>query len=446
MQRTLLAVFMSLAAIAVAAPARAADRTLAEWRAILDAPVTPLPPLGPNDAAVVWRTDLTAALDEAQRTNKPLFVTFRCLPCKQCSAFDKDVLEGGTTLTPLLQRFVTVRITDASQIDFRYFPVEGFADLDMSWWGWFLSPEGRVYGVFGGKDEVSDATRISVDALANTMRRVLDHHRNPARAAWSIDGPLPDLASTAPHNATELPSYNQWKADRPWAQNQTCIHCHQVQDMLRLRDMSLGTFDKNRDVWVWPLPENVGLTVDRDHGLRVTKVTPGSPAAKAGMQPGDELAAAGDRLLFGQADFRGVLHRGPKAAGDIDVVYRRGDDIKQATLHLADGWRKTVLDWRMTMSQGVIGVGPGFFPLKGPDSDTMSVKPFWGKNAPYVADAGLKKSHVITAVDGQSPPVSGRAFLTWFRFHHNPGDKVTLTVKEGGKTHDITYTLKGLGE
>ena len=34
----------------------------------------------------------------------------------------------------------------------------------------------------------------------------------------------------------------------------------------------------------WPLPENVGIHLDRDDGLLVTRVVKGSPAARAGIQ------------------------------------------------------------------------------------------------------------------------------------------------------------------
>ncbi|HIM68973.1 MAG TPA: hypothetical protein EYM45_10480, partial [Verrucomicrobia bacterium] len=35
--------------------------------------------------------DLAAARAEARRTNKPLFVTFRCVPCADCKGFDAEV-------------------------------------------------------------------------------------------------------------------------------------------------------------------------------------------------------------------------------------------------------------------------------------------------------------------------------------------------------------------
>ena len=414
--------------------------------------------LGPSEGKapgpmekVVWRDNLLKALDEAKQSNRPVFVTLRCLPCKQCSAFDKDVLEGGEELSPLLAQFITVRLTDAKAMDMRVLPFEGYQDLDISWWGYFLSPEGRVYGVFGGKDHVSDATRISVSALANTLKRVLAHHYDPRRPAWDVDGPAPKLEGAA-RPPTELPGYRPWidKAHKE-VKNSACLHCHQVAEVLREPALLAGTFDKQRDTQVWPLPENVGIELDRDHGLLVKGVLPASPAAKAGIKAGDVLGAAQDRKLFGQADFRGVLHRGPKGAGSIPLWYLRDGKVNHAELMVADGWRKTVLDWRMSISQGNIGPDAGFFPLNvgdgerkklGIGKEQMAVKPYMYGEPTAASRAGLRGSHVVTAVNGKSPAVHGRAFQWWFRQQFNPGDAVTLTVMEGaGRSREINFTL-----
>ena len=196
----------SLFAIAAAAPSAAQDPLPPDdpWRAIAGPARGDVPqPM----SGVEWRTDLAAAQALAVRDNRPLFVTFRCPPCKQCAAFDRDVLEGGPALDPLLRQFVTVRLTDARAIDLDRFPVEGFQDTDLSWWGWFLSPQGRVYGIFGGRDDAGDATRISVPALANTLRRVLAHHYDPRRADWNVDGPAP---SGKPRPPVEHPGFASW--------------------------------------------------------------------------------------------------------------------------------------------------------------------------------------------------------------------------------------------
>lgn len=412
----------------------------ADWEKVLLAESAALPK--PLDK-VEWRDKLDLAFKEAEFSGRPLFVTMRCIPCKQCSAFDKDVLEGGPELSPLLRQFVTVRITNAEHIDERIFPYRGFQDLDLSWWGYFLSPDRRIYGIFGGRDEVSDATRISVEALANTMRRVLAHHYHPDREKWALDGPTPAERKGAKW-PFDLPGWKSYqKTYMP--PKQGCLHCHQIQDILRQDPLDRGAFDKRKDLDMWPLPENVGIRVDRDHGLRVTDVEAGSPAAGAGIRKGDVLGAAGGRRLFSQADFRGVLHRGPKGAGSIDVVWLRDGKVKEGTLKVKEGWRATVMDWRMTVSQGNVGAGPAFFPIRGPKVDGReTAKPFIGKKRGGPAwDAGVRPHHVIVAVDGEPVNRYGRAFLVWFRLNHEAGDKVTLTVLDNGKRRDISYTLGG---
>jgi serine protease Do len=423
---------------------------LKPWLEILGPPEGKVPEA--NNFTVKWRDNLTAAFAEARLQNRPLFVTFRCLPCKQCSAFDKEVLEGGDDLNPLLNQFITVRLTDAAAIDRRIFPIEGFADLDMSWWGWFLSPEGRVYGIFGGRDEISDATRISKPALMATMQRILAHHYDPRRPGWDIDGPAPDLSGDA-KSPRQLPGYQGWmRGAHEESRQQACLHCHQVNDILRQPAVAAGTFDKERDFDVWPLPENVGLTVDRDHGLLVTSVAPGSAADKAGIKPHDILGAAGGRRCFSQADFRGVLHRGPRGPGEIEIWWTRDSQVLSGKLAVPENWRKTVLDWRMSVSQGIVGAYPGFFPLainekrrekfKIP-AGQMAIEPYMGddpKNPPYAA--GIRKSQILTAVNGQSPNLTGRAFLVWFIKHYEPGDHITATIIDGtGEQREISYTL-----
>ena len=399
---------------------------------------------------VVWREDLRAALVEARADDRPVFVTLRCLPCKQCADFDQDVLEGGPRLDPILKQFVTVRLTDARNVDLELLPMAGFQDMDLSWWGWMLSPEGRVYGVFGGKDHVSDATRISVDALRHTLERVLDHHFDARRADWDIDGPAPELTAAARLPA-DLPGYASWAARGTEESN--CLHCHQVVEIMRQPDLDAGRFDKQRDVDVWPLPENVGLVLERDHGLFIERVHAGSAAAATGMRAGDRLAVAGGRRLFGQADFRGVLHRAPHGDATISVRWWRDETLHEGLLELTGAWRDTVLPWRTSISQGNIGAHPGFAwgnaasPADrrslGIPENTMALRPWFGRKGGGPAwEAGLRGADIVIAVDGESPDVVGRDFMAWFRMRHEPGDRVTLTARRGpGDDRDLSYTL-----
>lgn len=397
-----------------------------------------------------WLDSLEAGLATAKAEDKPLFVTLRCLPCKQCADFDRDVLEGGPALEPLLARFVRVRITDVGRVDLRLLPLLDLQDFDLSWWGYFLSPDAEVYGVFGGRDEKSDASRISVAALAAALERVLAHHADPERVR--ARRPLP--AAFGAKTVRELPGYASWRKTAHLDEQTKaadCIHCHQVAEILRQPAIDAGTFDKRRDFEIWPLPENVGLSVDRDHGLRVVAVAADGPAARAGIVAGDEIVRASDRRLFGQADLRAALHHASRDPTRIELLVRRDGQERTATIALANGWKRTVLDWRMSVSQGNAGADPGFWPLpaKGDDRKRLAVadaamliRPWFGpRTDDPVYRAGLRQDHAIVAVDGESPNLVGRAFLVWFRLRKEPGDDVELSVRDGLERRTIRYRL-----
>ena len=51
-----------------------------------------------------------SARAEAKRTNKPLFVTFRCVPCLACKGFDAEVAKNNQHIIRLAQeKFIAVR-------------------------------------------------------------------------------------------------------------------------------------------------------------------------------------------------------------------------------------------------------------------------------------------------------------------------------------------------
>src|SRR3954470_20122049 len=158
---------------------------------------------------IKWETDLAEAMKIAQKENRPIFVTFRCLPCTSCSQFDKTVLEGGPDLNPLFLQFVTVRLISTKEVDQRLLPMAQFQDMDVSWWSWFLSPEGKVYGVFGGRDASGDEGMTSKASLIKTMKRVLAHHYDARRAQWDVDG-APPIMDGKPVTPVDFPGFENW--------------------------------------------------------------------------------------------------------------------------------------------------------------------------------------------------------------------------------------------
>ena len=92
------------------------------------------------------------------------------------------------------------------------------------------------------------------------------------------------------------------------------------------------------------------------------------PAAKAGVNAGDQLAMANDTRLFGQADFRGVLHRASFDTDHVQVAWTRDNEVMFAKLAVETGWKATENSWRKTVYDGAYGPTMGFFPLKGPNA------------------------------------------------------------------------------
>ena len=66
--------------------------------------------------------DLSAAKAEARRTGKPIFVTFRCVPCNACKSFDAEVANGSDIIRKLAkEKFVSLRQVEMKGVDLSKF-------------------------------------------------------------------------------------------------------------------------------------------------------------------------------------------------------------------------------------------------------------------------------------------------------------------------------------
>ena len=82
-----------------------------------------------------------------------------------------------------------------------------------------------------------------------------------------------------------------------------------------------------------------------NRGNVVAKVSPGSPAATAGLRPGDALSRLNGVATASYADVQYALHRAP-VTGRIPTSWKRAAADLQGALALPERWRESDLSWR----------------------------------------------------------------------------------------------------
>src|SRR5207249_6663809 len=115
--------------------------------------------------------------------------------------------------------------------------------------------------------------RISLAGLRYALERAAAAHRQPQK------GPV-----AAPRKARTVEDYPPAKR----RQTSSCIHCHHVYDFRRETLQAAGQWRLD-ELWVYPLPENVGMMLDVNQGDRLQRVVADSPAARLGLAAGDRL-------------------------------------------------------------------------------------------------------------------------------------------------------------
>jgi serine protease Do len=308
-------------------------------------------------------------------------------------------------------------------------------DYDLTWMGFFLHPDGTIYGRYGGRDADSADSRLSLAGLRYALEAALARHRRTDFQS--------DPAKTKPPRTVE-----QYPAARRFPER-ACIHCHQIYDLRRESLQAAGKW-KLDELWVYPLPENIGLTLDVDRGDRIAHVAADSPAARAGLQAGDRLLTIDNRSIASFADVQYALHRAP-ARGTLTLAWQHENETRKRELTLSEGWRKTDISWRWSLR----GVDPPPW-VHGDDLSAeekkalgLSAKRLAFRQGPFVSElarqAGIRQNDIILGVDGKQLDMTERQFGAYIRLNYRVGDRVIYNILRRGKRLDIALTLTARG-
>ncbi len=176
-------------------------------------------------------------------------------------------------------------------------------------------------------------------------------------------------------------------------------------------------------------PGYLGISLVDDAGrLVIADVASDSPAARAGLKPGDVLVSLGGEPAESDDDVRDRIHGATPGDAMAVVVTRRGEKV-DVTVKVGAVSRPM----RLGEKRAVLGVQLG-------EAAEGSGAPITRVTKDSPADkAGLKTGDIILKVDDAS--IASSAQLSDSLAGRNPGDVVVVLFERGGKSETVKATL-----
>lgn len=390
--------------------------------------------------------DFEKAVSEAKLSGKPIFVTFRCVPCKACESFDAEVAKNNERIKELTEKkFISLRQVEMKGVNLSQFQF----DYDLNWAAMFINADGTVYGRYGTQSAAGSDAYNSVESLEKTMKRVLAVHANySAYKKFLVD----KRGKSKPYKtALEMPGLERKEKYQQITVRNNCIHCHNIHDAENNHLELTGKWS-NEILWRYPLPDNIGLKIDPKDGLRISEVISGSPAAKAGLRAGQSITYINNQIILSIADIQWVLHNLSNTGTTINV--RISGSSRNYVLAARAGWKRTDVSWRGSMWN----VRPRLRVWM-PEATTQEFKKLnlpagqkalkvkWiNTNSPEgrkARDAGLRTGDFVIAVDGKPMGnMTPREFNSHVKLNYKPGQTLPITLSRNGKRIEFNWPLK----
>jgi serine protease Do len=393
------------------------------------------------EAAGYWiYNDFSAAQLEAKRSDKPLIVVLRCIPCEECVKLDDDLVNSDPVLRPLLDQFVRVRIVGTNGLDLSLFQF----DTDQSFAVFLLNADGTIYGRFGTRSHRTNwIGDVSIKGLAKALQAALSLHAKydtvkPTLAAKR--GPAPEVPTPE-----AFPSFqNKFTSRLDYTGTnvvKSCIHCHQISEAKHTFHREKAGSIPEEILFPYPHPKSIGLTFDPNECATVKEITSGSAAAKAGFLTGDEIQTLAGQPVLSIADVQWVLNSIPAAGGVVvSEVLRNGKSIV-IRLTLESGWRRAGdISWRAS-TWGLRRMATGGILFE--ESDGKLRAKHVGDFGAHAAakNAGVKKGDTLISFDGKD--FSRESDLLFHALTKRKiGDNVSVEFERAGKTVSVSLPIQ----
>ncbi len=409
--------------------------------------------------------DLARGFETARKANKPLLVVFRCIPCEHCAQLDEQVVERDPALQKLLEQFVCVRIVHANGMDLSLFQF----DYDQSWAAFFLNADRTIYGRYGTRSHQTESHEdMSVAGFGKALEGALALHREyPKNRAALAAKRGPALPVAAPEQFPSLRGKYRSTIDYQGQVVQSCIHCHQVGEALRLEFRAAGKPVPDAVLFPYPNPKVLGLVMDPASRATVKSTAAGSSGEKDGFRAGDVIVTLEGQPVLSTADIQWVLHHAggaptggaPSGAGSrsgtLKAEVRRGSRTVPLKLTLGPGWRQgDSISWRATSWELRRMVTGGLLLEEllaterrqaGLPENGMALRvKHVGQYAPHNAakQAGFQQQDVLVQVDGRAAAMTESQLMAHLLNTKRPGDRVPVTVLRKGERLELYLPMQ----
>lgn len=403
-----------------------------------------------NDPRWIYN-DYERGFAEAKRSGKPLLVVLRCIPCLACAGIDARVLLDNTDLSPLLDKFVCVRVINANALDLGRFQF----DFDLSFSTLIFNGDGTLYGRYGSWTHQKDPREEATDGFRQALETALAIHRDYPADKGSLAGKQP--RPSAFKTPIDMPTIQgKYTRNLDWEGKivASCVHCHQIGDALRTAYRERKEPIPSSLVYPFPAPETVGMELALDHVARVKTVAAGSPAEKAGLQVSDDLIDLDGQRLLSIADVSWALHQAPDI-GSLKVIVQRGPNRIPLSLPLPDGWRAQADISRRVGTWGMRAMALGGLSLvdlsdeertrRGLPKDQLALLAKhvgeYGQHA-TAKKAGFKKNDVIVAIAGSSTRETEGQLIGRLLRSYQAGSVVNATVLRDEERLELTLPMQ----
>jgi serine protease Do len=329
-------------------------------------------------------------------------------------------------IADVAKQFVLLRIENMRGVNLELFEF----DYDLTWAAFFLNSDERVLGRFGGRLPDDIDKYKSLDGLRVALAAALARHTQAPPTGKKVE--------RAVRTIEEYPSAAK-------VSPKSCFHCHNVYDHRRewMQSNQKWALD---EVWVYPLPENLGWTLAVERGNQVEKVA--GLAEAAGIKPGDALLEVNGLSVASFADVQYALHKAP-AVGEISVKWLRDEKVLQASLKPGKDWKHTDVSWRRSLEglqpasglhgedltaeeKKAIGLGPKALAFRQGNFLTKQAR-----------QAGIQQNDIIVGLGGKKLEMTARQFDAHVRLHFVTGETIVVDVLRQGKRLELMMKLSG---